>query len=485
MRSASAATTAGDVTLVALAKTCIGLVVLAGGFRAVSDDDYARVVIAEELVRAPRIDASGTSWLPLPFWVTAAVLRLGGATLETARVAAFAGGVAAAVLVYAAGRVLLRDREAALAGALVAAALPWSARLGVATVPELPTAALTLFALATLCRGAAGLRLAGGAALLAACLSRYEPWPPAVLFAILGALDAARARGRRRLFFVGAAVLALAGPLGWMAHNAVAHGSALHFAERVAGYRRALGGASAALSAALALPWALLVEEPELALVTLGLGAPGLATRRSRAGIDGVELSRLVVALALLVATLAAAAVAAAAPTHHAARSLLVVWLAASLYVGARVAGIGRRRPHPGRFAVLLALGVVALALLVRPFAGVREPFAARLDEEEIGRLVRDRVVAGGPILVEVPDHGYHAILAARGRTDGVTLDRSLDPRLGAPRPSSFASADALRARVRETGAAYVVACDGEATRTLDPPLASAGRWRLWAAPRP
>jgi hypothetical protein len=35
----------------------------------VSDDDYARVVIAQRLSLA--LDPSGTSWLPFPFWLRA------------------------------------------------------------------------------------------------------------------------------------------------------------------------------------------------------------------------------------------------------------------------------------------------------------------------------------------------------------------------------------------------------------------------------
>src|SRR5947199_83706 len=83
--------------------------------------------------------------------------------------------------------------KAALAAAVLSAILPWSARLGVATVPELPTAALALLALGSLAppRGGEDERALlrrrpwGGAALLAACLSRYEVWPLAAGFAAL------------------------------------------------------------------------------------------------------------------------------------------------------------------------------------------------------------------------------------------------------------------------------------------------------------
>src|SRR6478672_10078245 len=64
------------------------------GFRQVSDDDYARTVIAETWARAPRFDASGTSWLPFPFWLNGAAMAVLGRSLAVAR--AFAPLVAAA-----------------------------------------------------------------------------------------------------------------------------------------------------------------------------------------------------------------------------------------------------------------------------------------------------------------------------------------------------------------------------------------------------
>ncbi len=41
------------------------------GFRALSDDDYARISIAQHFTREPSFDPSGTSWLPAPFWAYA------------------------------------------------------------------------------------------------------------------------------------------------------------------------------------------------------------------------------------------------------------------------------------------------------------------------------------------------------------------------------------------------------------------------------
>ncbi|HSN98938.1 MAG TPA: hypothetical protein VLS89_11655, partial [Candidatus Nanopelagicales bacterium] len=133
-----------DLALVLLAKLAASAAALALGFRAVSDDDFARVVLAQAWAEAPQLDPTGTSWLPAPFWLTGAALRLFGPTLDTARALAFALGLASAALVYLAARWITEHHpapRAPLLGALIAAVFPWSACLGVATVPELPAAA--------------------------------------------------------------------------------------------------------------------------------------------------------------------------------------------------------------------------------------------------------------------------------------------------------------------------------------------------------
>ncbi len=58
-----------DAVGVGVAKLVASLAVLGSGFRAVSEDDYARIVIAQRFAAAPRLDPSGTRWLPLPFWL--------------------------------------------------------------------------------------------------------------------------------------------------------------------------------------------------------------------------------------------------------------------------------------------------------------------------------------------------------------------------------------------------------------------------------
>jgi len=111
------------------------------GFRVVSDDDFARVVIAQRFAAAPRLDPTGTSWLPLPFWMNGAAMKLFGSSLEVARVlavvsASLAGALVAGVAVAAGLRV-----RRAIAASIVAAAMPWAMQLAVATVPEVPASA--------------------------------------------------------------------------------------------------------------------------------------------------------------------------------------------------------------------------------------------------------------------------------------------------------------------------------------------------------
>ena len=136
------------VLLVLGAKCVAGFAVLASGLNAISDDDFARVVIAQQWAAAPKLDPTATSWLPLPFWLNGALMAALGRSLDVARSLAFAQGLLAALLVYLAARWLLADRHTALAAGVLAAVLPWSARLGIATVPELPTAALCVLGVA-------------------------------------------------------------------------------------------------------------------------------------------------------------------------------------------------------------------------------------------------------------------------------------------------------------------------------------------------
>ncbi|MDI1484597.1 hypothetical protein QHF84_48830 [Polyangium sp. y55x31] len=497
-----------DLGLVALVKVIAVAIVIATGFRAVSDDDFARVVIAQDFAHTPKLDPTGTSWLPFPFWITGAAMLGAGRTLLVARVTAFVLGVLSAVLVALAAERLTKNRStlggsaptsgaappnprtAALLGAVLAAVFPWSARLGVATVPELPTAALALFAMASLVGPREPrARLFGGLALLGATLSRYDVWPIAAAFAALTGLDALRERERSfksRALFILAATLALLGPFLWVLWNHFARGSAFDSLDRVAAYRRALGGdADALLSRLFAYPLAMARHEPELfsALAVL-LALAALPSLRAAAREVLRPYARpLVLALFQLV-TLSAALVKDGAPTHHPERALLVGLLLCALLVGNLAATL---LPRAGRDARLGA-GAAAIALLVFSLVIVRrwfrgEDFVPRADEVAIGAAARALVPPGERILVEVRDYGHFAITAALGRPEDVVLDRDLDPRKPAS-ASTFDAPDGLSRRLAEARARFLLGRTASpAAAVLGPPRVVHGPFGLWEQP--
>jgi hypothetical protein len=458
---------------VAIVKLGAGAAVLWTGFRAVSDDDYARVVIAEEWARAPKWDASGTSWLPFPFWIAGAAMKVAGRGLDTARGVAVLLGIAAALLVYAAARWIGEDRGAAAGGAIAASVFPWSARLGVATVPELFTAALSVLAMAALATREPRKRWIGGAAICAAALSRYEAWPIAIGFAALCGLDAARAReGRRAL--LGAGAIAIAGPLAWMVWNRVAHGDALHFLARVAAYRQALGAADGAAGRLWAYPVAMVREEPEIAaLLVIGAVTCGVGWKARLS-----PYARPAAMVAAQIAALSLAMIKDGAPTHHPERAVLAALLLAATAGGALFVHAARSR---AAWKIGAILGGVVLAGAIGRSGAPREGFVHREDEEAAGRAAAAMAARGERVLVEVVDYGHLAVTAALGRPEDVEADRSVDPRL-AKTASSFRDAEALRSRLAAAGARWVIARPSEVTRAvLGEPRATRGAWAVFA----
>jgi hypothetical protein len=479
---------ATDLGVVALAKALVCTLVLALGFRAVSDDDFARVVIAQSWALSPKLDPTGTSWLPFPFWLTGGVMLAAGRALFVARAFAFACGVGSAVLILFAARRIAHDSRGALLGAVLAAIFPWSARLGVATVPELPTAALGLFAMTSLVGPDPGgrVRIAGAAALFVATLSRYESWPVAMAFAALSVVDAFREReGRARLAILFSAGLALVGPALWIAWNHHARGSALDFLDRVAAYKRALGGADeSVLSRLFTYPIATARHEPELfgALVIL-LGTaltPGL--RRLAREALGPYARPLAIALFQL-AALSAAMVKDGTPTHHPERAVLLLQLLLAILVGDLARLLVPRAGRRARvLSAMAATGVLALSLIIvrRWYRG--EDFLHRTDEVAVGEAARALVPPGERVLVEVVDYGHFAVTAGFGRPEDVVLDRDLDPRKPAV-ASSFADRAALGRRLGETGARWLIGRPSAATaEVLGPPRLVHGSFGLWAS---
>lgn len=475
--------------LAALKLATVAAVALTG-FRAVSDDDYARLTIAQAFARAPKLDPTGTSWLPAPFYVTGGAMLVFGRSMLVGWAVAVALGVASTALVYLSARRLVASPRAAFVGAALAAVFPWSARLGLAPVPELPTAALSVLALSTLVEAPGGASpepersrapLWGGLALVLATLSRYEPWSLALFFALWLTARAVRARSTHaRLVSLGGVSLAALGPALWMAHNRVAHGDWLAFAHRVAAYKKALEAGtagSAQLAQLLGYPAALLQQEPELvAACVLVLGAAARSPSL-RAALSGLALPSALAALQL--GALSAALARDAAPTHHPERAGLVVLTLASLAVG--VGAVALAALPVGKRRTWLALGA-ALCMFEAGFLLRRRyppTMAPREAERAAGARARALVRPGEPLLIEARDYGYFAVMAAFGRPEDARLDRDLDPRKGEV-GSAFDSDEALRAKLAETGARAFVSRRAPSFARCEAHAEPAGRGALF-----
>ena len=430
---------------VALLRVLVSLTCLYSGFRAVSDDDYSRVVIAARFAHHPSLDPSGTSWLPLPFWLYGVPMALFGDSLFVARAVAVLLGAASSVLVWLAAKILGFSERAALWGALGAVLLPYGAWLSAATVPEAPTAALLLFGCVSLVRPEPKLRAWGGLARGAACFCRYESWAPALVFGVLTALDGWRTR--RRTLGVAAALATLPIAL-WLLHGVVRHGDALFFVARVQQYRAALGGPAHGWFGALwQTPFALVRFEPELFAVTAV--ALGLSLREGQSPF-GPTAWRPLGALGALVLLLMVADATGSSATHHPERSLLPVFWFLSLMAAGLVARLADQDERPWRLpALALPLALVA-SVLLRP--DVRSTFGDRHEEEQVGRVLRQ--LGARNVVLDTDDFGFFAVQAALGDGKSRPLDDH-DPRKAAgARPSTTT---ALAARLRRDGAEWLV----------------------------
>ncbi len=348
---------------------------LHAGFSHVSDDDYARTLISEQFAHAPRFDPSGTSWLPLPFWIEGTAMALLGRTLASARtVACFLGAMSVAAP-YVAMRVARLPRLAALTATALAMAVPWNAWLGVATVPDGWTGALVGAAIIAMAAGAktdgpgerGWSRPVAAVALLAASLSRYEAWPVCGVFAAWCGIRAIgrpsgvddRAMGHQaRRQDVTCAFVAIAGPLLWMAWNSHAHGSAFHFVARVTAFRRAIGAADVSMAEkVLGYPRALVEQTPEAA--ALGLcGAMGLVANASLRRRWGWAAG----AASALMAFLIAGDLGDGAPTHHPARALGSLWWVL-VAMGASAVAAGWHAVRGQRARIVATTGAAAALL--------------------------------------------------------------------------------------------------------------------------
>jgi len=421
------------------------------GFRALSDDDYARISIAQRFAQEPHFDPSGTSWLPAPFWAYGAAFRGFGTGLGVARTLAIVLALAATVLVYVAARVLGTSRIAAIAAAVLSCMLvPYSAFLGVAALPEVPCAALLLFSAATLAASDPRLRALGGGSLILACLSRYEAWPIAAVYAAFCLWDAVRLR---RSSYLGCALLALSGPTLWLILGHISHGDAWFFVGRVTAYRRALGGSEASLwRRLLEYPWALIWNAPTLCILfpIFALTAP--KTRQP----DGPRYARTAVAMLALLSFLMLGSVRDGVPTHHAARVLLPLWFFGCVVAGREFAR--RATDAAGRWRMAIVVAAIATIPLVH---GLDSPsdegcFAQRTLELEAGSAARLSTKLG--LAIDSADYGYFAVQAGFGSPLGTSVLDDHDPRRPKPASASpFATADTLERALRERGARFAV----------------------------
>lgn len=435
------------------------------GFRALSDDDYARITIAQRFAHAPSFNPSGTSWLPAPFWAYGAAFRGFGTGLGVARATAIALSLLATVLVYVAARVLGAGKLGALLGAALSClVVPYSAYLGIAAVPEVPCAALLLFATATLVRPDPKLRAWGGLSLIAACLSRYEAWPCAGIFAGLSLCDALK---QRRLGFAGSAALALVGPLWWLGLGRLQHGSALFFVARVTAYRRALGGNDASvLHRLLEYPVRVLSGAAELAGLLLVVR---VLTRK--AAHEQPSYGRCTVAMLGLLAFLTLGSVRDGVPTHHAARVLLPIWFLGCVVAGSRAVPLIAKASGPARAAMGLVL--LGWTWLMTPYALPGYDLAQRAPELEAGAAARD--FTDRALAIDTPDYGYFAVQAAFGSPLGTSVLDDHDPRHATANP--FGSAATLNDALRARSARFVLVTKPHAS------LVDARCSQQWASP--
>lgn len=420
------------------------------GFRALSDDDYARISIAQRFAQEPSFDPTGTSWLPAPFWAYGAAFRAFGSSLAVARTVAIALALAATVLVYVAARVLGTSRIAAVVAAVLSCMLiPYSTLLGVAALPELPCAALLLFSAATLAVSEPSLRALGGGSLILACLSRYEAWPVAAACALFCLWDALR---QRRLAYLGGALLALAGPVLWLVLSHVSHGDAWFFIGRVTAYRRALGVSDDPLwRRLLDYPWALLWNA--LGLFVLFPIFAFLARKTPQA--DGPRYARCAVALLAMLAFLILGSVRDGVPTHHAARVLLPLWFFGCVVAGREFAR--RALDAAGRRRVLIVVAAItSIPLVEGVHLASNEGFAQRALELEAGNAARLETKLG--LAIDTTDYGYFAVQAGFGSPLGTRVLDDHDPRRPkAASLSSFGSAEALQRALREGSARFAL----------------------------
>ena len=410
---------------IAVVHTIACVLARALGFDHVSDDDFARVTIAQTFAHAPTLDPSHTSWLPFPFWILGGLMLLVGRSLLAAQALSITLASLAATTPYLALRYVGVPQNRALLGWTFAFGTPWALWLGAATVPESFTASLTAAGVIGL-GGTSELTLARvqrawpfALAITAACLSRYETWPAAAVLAIaLARLLVARhdARPWRGI----AIALCVAGPLAWMAWNAHAHDGPLHFFRRVSSFKRAIGdGSTSTLGSLLLYPRLLVSTRPEVTLAAIAL-LPGLRARETR--------QRWLVPLlcvAAQIAFLAYGQVRDGAPAHHPERALLGPLMLLGLFVVDAGAAKVRALIDTGRASVVRIALAAFLAIWATWIARSAEIPGRTALEDRSAQLAAGeklRAESAREIVVTPCAFEHFALLAAFGAPEAAEV---------------------------------------------------------------
>jgi hypothetical protein len=402
------------------------------GFDHISDDDFSRVTIAQGFAHDAHLDPSGTSWLPFPFWIMGLGMKVLGRELATARGLAIFFSSLAAPLPWIALRLTKVPTWRAFGALVFALGSPWAIWTGAATVPESFTASLTAAALIALASADTLHRRAligFGAAMLAACFSRYEAWPAAAVAAI--ALGVKFRATRRREVLI-ALALCVAGPLLWMAWNAHAHDGPLHFFRRVSTFKKAIGdGSTSTFDALVYFPKLLFAVRPEVTIPALVLVPLAIADKdvRKQWGLPLLAVLAEVTFLAIGNAR-------DGAPAHHSERALLACFEILALYVGfvlltpwIRVlkdeeAAKTQKTPKAQRAFMGFVL-VAWLVTLLRADGTMPGTQPSELRDAQVQR--GDKLRREGAKKLEVTPCGYEhfALVASYGAPENVTVNQS------------------------------------------------------------
>lgn len=459
------------------------------GFFALSDDDFSRIVISQRFSTDPRLDPSGSSWLPMPFWITGLVMRVVASTIEVAQMTSWVVACGCGVLLYGCARFSGVQARASWLGALVWTLMPVSIFTGAASVPELPTATLCACAILMLRRITTKKAIFASILLFLATLCRYEAWFVAACVTIpIGIVGYKRRTTKGGWMWLAAIAIATAGPLSWLVWNHVTYGNALHFHHRVASYWFALRQPDEWKFALPSYPISLVMDAPEWTIAMLGAGGVGVyrwrrdVSRSSKSNEKCHKVSHplsswtasLVVCAAVVLA-LSIAQLTGGAPTHHPERTLMFIWavgwvicMDVLLQKPAYSMHISIQTKHHWRLvAAGLIVTTIATSQVVRTQRMAPTYGVDRTDELQLGKWLRTNT--NEPVLMAATDFGYFAVQAAmyQGTNQSpLHVVCTPDPRV-ATVECPFDTSNSLQILLKNTNAAWLVAKENQMNTAL------------------